>query len=96
MSLIKTMEVRGVCMESNTQKYQPSNTMALVGFVMSFFNCIVGLIFSIIGMSQIKKTGEPGKGFALAGIIISAVRLAFTILFIFVYVIALLGIMANL
>ena len=83
-------------MESNTQKYQPSNTMALVGFVMSFFNCVVGLIFSIIGMSQIKKTGEPGKGFALAGIIISAVRLAFTILFIFVYVIALLGIMANL
>ena len=73
-------------MESNTQKYQPSNTMALVGFVMSFFNCIVGLIFSIIGMSQIKKTGEPGKGFALAGIIISAVTLALVLLLVLLYI----------
>ena len=81
-------------MESNTQKYQPSNTMALVGFVMSFFNCVVGLIFSIIGMSQIKKTGEPGKGFALAGIIISAVSLVFTVIFLVIYFVVLLGMMA--
>ena len=81
-------------MESNTQKYQPSNTMALVGFVMSFFNCVVGLIFSIIGMSQIKKTGEPGNGFALAGIIISAVSLVFTVIFLVIYFVVLLGMMA--
>ena len=89
------MEVRGVCMESNTQKYQPSNTMALVGFVMSFFNCIVGLILSIIGMSQIKKTGEPGKGFALAGIIISSVSLVFTTIFLIIYFILIFGLMLS-
>lgn len=61
-------------MEANN-KVQLTNTMALVGFVMSFFNGLVGLILSIIGMSQIKKTGEPGKGYALAGIIISSVTM---------------------
>ena len=61
-------------MEANN-KVQLTNTMALVGFVMSFFNGLVGLILSIIGMSQIKKTGEPGKGYALAGIIISSVSM---------------------
>jgi hypothetical protein len=89
------MEVRGVCMESNTQKVQVSNTMALVGFVMSFFNCIVGLILSIIGMSQIKKTGEPGKGFALAGIIISSVSLVFTTIFLIIYFILIFGLMLS-
>lgn len=83
-------------MESNTQKVQVSNTMALVGFVMSFFNSLIGLIFSIIGMNQIKKTGEPGKGFALAGIIISAVSLVLTILIVIIYFIILLGIAASL
>lgn len=82
-------------MESNTQKVQVSNTMALVGFVMSFFNSLIGLIFSIIGMNQIKKTGEPGKGFALAGIIISAVSLVLTILIVIIYFIILLGIAAS-
>jgi hypothetical protein len=61
-------------MEANN-KVQLTNTMALVGFVMSFFNGLVGLILLIIGMSQIKKTGEPGKGYALAGIIISSVSM---------------------
>ena len=82
-------------MESNTQKVQVSNTMALVGFVMSFFNCIVGLILSIIGMSQIKKTGEPGKGFALAGIIISSVSLVFTTIFLIIYFILIFGLMLS-
>lgn len=82
-------------MENNTQKVQVSNTMALVGFVMSFFNSLIGLIFSIIGMNQIKKTGEPGKGFALAGIIISAVSLVLTILIVIIYFIILLGIAAS-
>lgn len=82
-------------MESNSQKVQVSNTMALVGFVMSFFNCTIGLILSIIGMNQIKKTGEPGKGFALAGIIISSISLVFTIIFVIVYFALIFGLMLS-
>lgn len=73
-------------MESKeTNKVQLTNTMALVGFVMSFFHPTMGLIFSIIGMNQIKKTNEPGKGFALAGIIISAVSFVLVILLVLLY-----------
>lgn len=80
-------------MESKeTNKVQLTNTMALVGFVMSFFHPIMGLIFSIIGMCQIKNTNEPGKGFALAGIIISAVMLLLVILlYVFIFMMAFLG-----
>jgi hypothetical protein len=71
-------------MEANN-KVQLTNTMALVGFVMSFFNGLVGLILSIIGMSQIKKTGEPGKGYALAGIIMSAISMFLSLIFYVIY-----------
>ena len=71
--------------EKETNKIQLTNTMALVGFVMSFFQPTMGLIFSIIGMCQIKKTGEPGKGFALAGIIISSVTFVLVLLLVFFY-----------
>ncbi|MBT1170569.1 DUF4854 domain-containing protein [Bifidobacterium sp. SO4] len=46
--------------------------MAIAGFVCSFFVSLVGLILSIIGLNQIKKQGGKGKGFAIAGIVISA------------------------
>ncbi|PAU68053.1 DUF4190 domain-containing protein [Bifidobacterium criceti] len=56
------------------------NAMAIAGFVCSFFFSLIGLILSIIGYTQTKKSGERGGDFALAGIIISAVSIALTIL----------------
>ncbi len=50
-----------------------TNTLAIVGFILSFIIPIVGLILCIITLSQIKKTGEKGKGLAVAGIIIFGV-----------------------
>ena len=61
-------------------KQKPTNGMAIAGFVCSFFFQILGLIFSIIGLCQIKNSGENGRGLAIAGIIISSVVTFFTIL----------------
>jgi hypothetical protein len=63
-------------------EYQPrvrtTNTLAIIGFVCSFFLCaILGLIFSIIGLSQIRHTGQRGTGLAIAGIAISGVTLIY-------------------
>lgn len=57
------------------------NTVALVGFILSFFVALPGLICSIIGFKR-AKAGAPRGGLALAGIIISAVSygIAFIIL----------------
>ena len=43
----------------------------ILGIVFTIVCVLPGLIFSIIALNRIKKTGEPGKGMAIAGIIIS-------------------------
>ena len=47
--------------------------MAIAGFVLSFLCALLGLIFSIIGYNECKKSNGQvtGEGLALAGIIIS-------------------------
>jgi len=55
------------------------NTLALVGFILSFFISVVGLILSIIGLIQINGANgmQKGKGLAIAGIIIGAIGTVF-------------------
>lgn len=63
------------------------NGMAIAGFVCSFLFSIVGLVLSIIGYNQTKKTGEKGKELALAGIIISGLSIVMTIVMIIAFVV---------
>jgi hypothetical protein len=56
-----------------------SNGVAIAGFVLSLFPflSLLGLIFSIIALNGMKKTGNPeGKGLAIAGLVISIVFLS--------------------
>lgn len=63
------------------QPYAPPkmNTLALVGFILSFFISIVGLILCIIGLNQINSARgmQTGKGLAIAGIVIGAIGTIF-------------------
>lgn len=54
------------------------NSMAIAGFVCSFFIAILGLIFSILGLVKINQTKEKGRGLAIAGIVISVLSMIFT------------------
>ncbi len=60
------------------QGSQPStegktNTMAILALIFGFLFGILGIIFGIIALSQIKKDpSQKGKGLAIAGIIIGA------------------------
>jgi hypothetical protein len=49
--------------------------MAITGFVLAFFCSLLGVIFSAIAMSQIKKSNGAlkGQGLAVAGLVISIV-----------------------
>ena len=59
---------------------QPNwNGMCIAGFVCSFLISIVGLVLSIVGLKRVKQSGERGQGLAIAGIVISAVRIAIAI-----------------
>lgn len=66
-----------------------TNGFAIAGFVCSFFTSIIGLIFSIIGLNQIKRQGGKGKGLATAGIIISVAKLGIYLLLIVMIIVGL-------
>ncbi|NXY94652.1 septum formation family protein [Streptomyces sp. BR123] len=55
---------------------------AVVAFVMSLVCALptVPLVLGLVALSQIRKTGEKGRGLAIAAIVIHAVTLAFTVL----------------
>jgi preprotein translocase subunit SecG len=56
------------------------NVLSIVGFILAFVFALAGLVVSIIAFSQIKKTGERGRGLALAGIILSIVFMVISII----------------
>lgn len=59
---------------------QKTNVLAIVSLVSAFFISIVAIITGHIALSQIKKTGEQGRGLAIAGLIIGYVGLVIGII----------------
>jgi len=61
--------------EPQFPQQQKTNTMAILGLVFAFVFTPLGLVFSAIGLSQIKQRREGGRGLALTGLILSIVFL---------------------
>lgn len=67
---------------------QKTNTLAIVSliaslvgiFILPFVGSVAGIITGHISLSQIKRTGEGGRGLGLAGTIVGWVGLALSIL----------------
>ncbi len=58
-----------------------TNVLALVGFILSFFVPIAGLICSILGYKRAdSEFGGNGKSFAIAGTVISSVYIAVSVI----------------
>ncbi|SMH31222.1 protein of unknown function [Rathayibacter oskolensis] len=57
-----------------TAPYTPAtdryNILAIIGFIASFFVSVVGIVLGFVALSQIKRTGEKGRGLAIAAIVI--------------------------
>ena len=68
-----------------------NNDIAIAGFICALLGLnIVGLILSGIGLANASKCGDKNKGLALAGVIISCIRLVLTIIIIIIYFYALM------
>lgn len=52
-----------------------TNTMAVLSLVFAFVFALLGVIFGHIALSQIRQTGEQGRGLAIAGVTIGYVAL---------------------
>ncbi len=59
------------------------NAFAIASLILTFFFPLLGFIFSIVALCQIKKSKEKGKGLAIAALIISALPIVIVI-FVFV------------
>ncbi|WP_448810932.1 DUF4190 domain-containing protein [Agromyces bauzanensis] len=68
-----------------------TNTLAIISLVASLLGLatgigfIVGIICGHISLSQIKKTGEQGRGMAIAGLIIGYVGIVLSIILTIVF-----------
>jgi hypothetical protein len=60
----------------------PTNTLAILALVLAFVISPGGIICGHIALNQIKRTGEGGRGLALAGLIIGYVFTGFWLLYI--------------
>ncbi|MDY0911698.1 DUF4190 domain-containing protein [Rathayibacter festucae] len=76
-----------------TTPYTPAsdryNILAIIGFIASFFIAIVGIVLGFIALSQIKRTGEKGRGLAIAAVVIGFVAIiVYIILFVTLFSLA--------
>lgn len=63
---------------------QRTNGLAIAAFICPMVFCVLfplGIIFGHIALSQIARTGEGGRGLAIAGLVISYVLLAIMLAF---------------
>ena len=52
-----------------------TNTMAVLSVVFAFLFSPLGIVFGIIGRGQTRRTGQPGRGLATTGLVLSVVFL---------------------
>lgn len=73
----------------NMKEYEVnnSNSLAIIGFVLSFLVPIAGLILSILGLKKSKELNGNGRGFAIAGIIISSIYMLIGIFVVIIWII---------
>ena len=73
--------------QTNTSGNGNDNGIAIAGFICAIlgFN-ILGIILSAIGISNANKTDGKNKGLAIAGVIISCIRLVIAIIAIIAWV----------
>lgn len=65
-----------------------TNGMAIASLICGFLFAPLGIIFGHISLSQIRRTGEQGRGLAIAGLVISYLMTALTILAVVLAVVA--------
>jgi hypothetical protein len=68
---------------------QKTNVLAIIALILGIVVPIGGIICGPIALGQIKRTGEGGRGLALAGLIIGIAFTVIGILFWIIYAVAL-------
>ena len=71
--------------ESTTTTLKDTNTFALLSFILAFIVPVAGIVFGHMGLGQIKRNGDAGRGLALTGLVVSYAYTALVALLVVVY-----------
>lgn len=63
-----------------------TNTFALVSIIVVFFQPIAGIVFGHLGLSQIKRQGDAGRGIALTAVILGYAAVLAWVMIVIAYV----------
>lgn len=66
-----------------------TNVMAILSLVFAFVFAVLGVVFGHMALGQIRRTGESGRGLAIAGLVVGYVSLGFGVIVTIFYVVAL-------
>ncbi len=69
-----------------------TNTLAIAALVCAFVFAPLGIVFGHLSLSQIKKSGEEGRGIAIAGLVIGYLVTVLTVLIVVVSVVFLVAV----
>lgn len=72
-----------------------TNTLAILSLVFAFVFNIAGIVLGHMALKQIRETNEQGRGLAVAGLVISYISLASTVLFFGIMLIGFMGVVAG-
>lgn len=75
-------------MTTNNSTQSEFNIFAVLSIIFCWFAGILGLVFGYIALSQIKRTGQRGRGLALAGVIISWIAVGIVVIWTVVIIVA--------
>ena len=75
---------------------QPTNAMAIMSLVCALLFAPLGIVFGHISLSQIKRTGEEGRGLAIAGLVIGYMITTLTVVAIVVGILFVVVVAQNL
>ena len=73
------------------QPVKPTNVLAIITIIAAFVMAPVGIVTGHISLSQIKRTGEEGRGLAKAGLILSYIFTAFMVIGVLLMVLLFVG-----
>ncbi len=74
----------------------PTNSMAIAALVSALVFAPLGIVFGHIALSQLKHSGEDGKGLAIAGVVLGYVGTALFLLAVVFYVVLLSALSSGL
>jgi peptidyl-prolyl cis-trans isomerase B (cyclophilin B) len=65
-----------------------TNTMAILSLVFAFFVSVLAVVFGHVALGQIRRTGESGRGMAIAGLVLGYIGLVAGAIVVIVWAVA--------